>query len=351
MKRILLLLMVLVLVMSLLVGCSSNGDKTPETSADNVVEDTNDDEGDGNKETLTFRLAENHAEGYPTTMADREFARLVDEATDGRIKIEVYPNEQLGDEKAVVEQVQFGALEFARVSISPVTEFEPSLSVLMLPYIYRDVDHMFSVIDGEIGDEILEKLEESSDIVGLCWFDAGSRNFYNTKKEIKSPDDLKGLKIRVQETELMMDLVSALGASPTPMGFGEVYSALQTGVIDGAENNWSSFETTNHYEVSPFFTVDEHTRVPELIITNTKTMNSLSSEDQEIIKEAALKAAEFEREEWVRQETAAEEFIKESGVTVTYLESNREFQEKVQPLYEKHGAGYEDLIQRILNTK
>lgn len=346
MKRFLSLSLILILVLTMVVGCGSDNDK-PADGSDVKAETP----ADQSAETITFKLAENHDEGYPTTMADREFARIVEEKTDGRIKIEVYPNEQLGDEKAVTEQVQFGAIDFARVSISPVTEFEPSLAVLMLPYIYRDKDHMFAVVDGPIGDEILENLEESSDIIGLCWFDAGSRNFYNSKREVKTPDDMKGLKIRVQETELMMDLVSALGASPVSMGFAEVYSALQTGVVDGAENNWSSYDTTNHYEVAKYFTVDEHTRVPELIITSKKVMESLSEEDQKIIREAALEAAEFEREEWMRQETAAQEKMENSGVVVTYLDSNEEFQEKVKPLYEKHGAGYEDLIERIINTK
>lgn len=346
MKKIISMMLVIILLLIVVMGCTPKGEKISDSSNDSVEPSSKQ-----KKDTITFRLAENHAEGYPTTMADREFAKLVDERTDGRIKIEVYPNEQLGDEKSVVEQVQFEAIDFARVSISPLTEFEKSLGVLMLPYIYRDKEHMFDVIDGPIGDEILKNLEESSDLVGLCWFDAGSRNFYNIKKEIKNPDDMKGLKIRVQETELMMDLVSALGASPVAMGFGEVYSALQTGVIDGAENNWSSFETTNHYEVANYFTVDEHTRVPELIITNKKVMEQLSREDQELIRQAALEAAEFEREEWLRQESAAEETIKGAGVIITYLDSNEDFQVRVKQLYEKHGKGYEDLIERIINTK
>lgn len=302
------------------------------------------------EEVITFRMAENQPESYPTTKADREFARLVEERTDGRYKIEVYSGGQLGDEKSVTEQVQFGAIDFARLSLSPITEFEKSLNVLMLPYIYRDKQHMFNVVDGPIGDKLLAELEKSG-LVGLAWFDAGARSFYNSKREIKSPEDMKGLKIRVQETKLMMDLVSALGASPVAMAYGDVYSALQTGVIDGAENNWPSYDSTHHYEVARFFTLDEHTRVPELILTSTMVMNKLSPEDQEIFRKSAKEAAEFERVEWEKYEKVSEQTVKDAGNTITYLESNAAFQEKVQSLYDEFGEGYEDLIQEIINTK
>lgn len=350
MKRFTSIILVLAMLVTVLAGCAPKTE-TPasNTPAENKPAENKPAESKP-AETITFRLAEVHAEGYPTTMADREFARLVEERTNGRIKIEVYSGGQLGDEKSVTEQVQFGAIDFARLSLSPITEFEKSLNVLMLPYIYRDKEHMFQVVDGPIGDKLLAELEKQG-LVGLAWFDAGARNFYNTKREIKSPDDMKGLKIRVQETKLMMDLVSALGASPVAMAFGDVYSALQTGVVDGAENNWSSFDTTHHFEVAKFFTVDEHTRVPELILTNTMTMEKLSAEDQEIIRQAAKEAAEFERIEWEKAEEVSKQKVIDAGVTVTYLESNAAFQEKVMSLYDEFGADYKDLIDEIINTK
>lgn len=347
MKRFSASILILVLLVTLLAGCTPKTDTTDKP--DDV--DKPEEQEEVAEETITMRLAEVHAEGYPTTIADREFAKMVEERTDGRIKIEVYSGGQLGDEKAVTEQVQFGAIDIARVSLSPVVEFEESLGVLMLPYLYRDKDHMFQVIEGPIGDKLLKNLEESSGLVGLTWYDAGARNFYNTKKEIKTPDDMKGLKIRVQETKLMMDLVSALGASPVAMGFGDVYSALQSGVIDGAENNWSSFDSTNHYEVAKYFTVDEHTRIPEIVITSTMVMDKLSADDQAIIRQAAKESAEIEKAEWEKQEEESRKKIEEAGVNVTYLESNAEFQEAVRPLYDEFGKGYSDIIEEIINTK
>jgi tripartite ATP-independent transporter DctP family solute receptor len=300
---------------------------------------------------LVFRLAENQPEDYPTTLGDKEFARLVNERTNGRIKIEVYSGGQLGKEISVTEQLQYGAVDFARLSVSSLSEVEKSMGALMLPYLYRDKDHMFKVLEGPIGEKILGSLEKSAGIVGLCWLDAGTRNFYNSKKEIKSPDDMKGLIIRSQETALMMDFVKIVGALPVAMAYGDVYSALQTGVIDGAENNWPSFEASRHYEVAKFITTDEHTRIPELILASKMVMNKLSAEDQEIIKGAAREAALFQRAEWLRREEISREKVESSGVKITTLQSNDAFKEKIKGLYDKHEKEYKAVIDEILNTK
>ncbi|SHJ99005.1 TRAP transporter substrate-binding protein [Paramaledivibacter caminithermalis] len=342
MKRFLSIFVALVLVIGMLSGCGAKQEET-QTSQNPAKESEK-------TEPIVLRLADVHNDGYPTVIGDREFARLVEERTDGRIKVEVYPGGQLGDEKTVIEQVQFGAIDLTRTSISPLTEFQKKLSVLMLPYIYRDKEHMFKVLDGPMGEEFLNGLSEAN-MLGLCWYDAGARSFYNSKKEIKTVEDLKGLKIRVQKSEIMLDLVKALGASPTPMAFSEVYSAIQTGVIDGAENNWASYLTTSHYEVAKYYTVDEHTRVPEMILMSKMTFDKLSPEDQKIIKEAAKEAALVEREEWAKAEAEAEEKIVANGNIVTRLESKDEFQKAVSSLYDKYGADYKDLIEKIINTK
>ena len=258
MKRFLSILLVCVLAASLFAGCSQSSQTAAAPAAPTAAPTEA-----PKAEPIVFRLAENQPEDYPTTLGDKEFARLVEERTNGRIKIEVYSGGQLGDEKSIAEQIQFGAIDFARLSLSPLTEHEKSMGVLMLPYLYRDKEHMFKVLEGTVGEKILSNLEAKAGIVGLGWLDAGSRNFYNTEREIKTPADMKGLKIRVQETALMMDLISALGASPVALAYGDVYSAMQTGVIDGAENNWPSFESSKHYEIAKYFTIDEHTRVPE----------------------------------------------------------------------------------------
>lgn len=299
---------------------------------------------------MVLRLAETHGADYPTTQGDYEFARLVEERTNGRIKIEVYPGSQLGEERAVIEQVQFGAIDFTRVSISPLASFSTDLNALQMPYLYRDADHMWKVLKGDIGDEFLDSLEPAG-FVGLSWFDSGARSFYNSQREILKVADLEGLKIRVQESALMVGLVEALGAIATPMPFGEVYSALQTGVIDGAENNWPSYYSTSHYEVAGFYTLDEHTRVPEITIASKITMDKLSPEDQKIIKEAARDSIDFQIKAWSDYEKEAEKAVLANGNTISYLDSNAEFQTAMQPLYDALTDDLKAVVQRIRAVK
>ena len=297
---------------------------------------------------MVLRYAENQAQDYPTTQAAYKFAEMVEQKTNGRIHIDVYHGGQLGDEKAVIEQLQFGAIDFTRVSLSPLSEFEKSLNVLQLPYLYKDAAQMWRVLEGDIGENFLKSVEKSG-LIGLSWFDAGARNFYNSKKPVTKLDDLKGMKIRVQESQLMMGMVAALGASATPMAYGEVYSGLQTGVIDGAENNWPSYDSVSHYEVAKYYVLDEHTRVPEMQMVSKITWDKISPEDQKIIKECALESAKLERELWAAKEGASEEKVKAAGSVITELEpgEKEKFQAAMAPLYTQFGAGYEDLIQQI----
>ncbi|MBP3771264.1 MAG: TRAP transporter substrate-binding protein [Treponema sp.] len=297
---------------------------------------------------MVLRYAENQAQDYPTTQAAYKFAELVEEKTDGRIHIDVYHGGQLGDEKAVIEQLQFGAIDFTRVSISPLAEFDKSLNVLQLPYLYKDAAQMWRVLEGDIGENFLKGVEKAG-LIGLSWFDAGARNFYNSKRPVTKLDDLKGLKIRVQESQLMMGMVKALGASATPMAYGEVYSGLQTGVIDGAENNWPSYDSVSHYEVAKYFVLDEHTRVPEMQMVSKITWDKISPEDQKIIKECAIESAKIERELWAAKEGASEAKVKAAGSVITSLEpgEKEKFQAAMAPLYTEFGKGYEDLIKQI----
>ena len=282
-----------------------------------------------------LKLAETHPQDYPTTKGDYEFARLVKERSNGKMVVEVYHSKQLGEEKAVIEQVQLGAIDFTRVSISPVSAFVRDLDAFQLPYLYRDAAHMWKVLNGPIGEEILKKLE-SSNFIGLGWFEAGSRNFY-TKKQVKTVADLKGMKIRVQQAPLMVGLVEALGAVATPLAFGEVYSALQTGVIDGAENNWPSYLSTSHYEVAKFFITDEHTRVPEIMIASKKVFDKLSKEEQAIIKKAMKDAQPYQIKLWNEFEKVAEKTVREKGSTITEIspQEKKKFMDAMKPLYDK----------------
>ncbi|MBN1837501.1 MAG: TRAP transporter substrate-binding protein [Spirochaetales bacterium] len=300
---------------------------------------------------ITLRLGETHPADYPTTKGDYEFARLVKERSGGRITVEIYHSKQLGEEKAVIEQVQLGAIDFTRVSISPMAAFVRDLDALQLPYLYRDADHMWKVLTGPIGAELFQKLEPSN-FVGLCWYDGGSRNFY-TKKPVKTVADLKGMKIRVQQSPLMVGLVEGLGAVATPLDFGQVYSALQTGVVDGAENNWPSYLSTSHFEVARYFITDEHTRVPEILVASKRVFDRLSKADQELIKKAAWDSMPVQIKLWTDFEKVAEKAVRDKGAMITEVspEEKAKFMAAMQPLYDKQPKEILAVVERIRAVK
>jgi tripartite ATP-independent transporter DctP family solute receptor len=301
-------------------------------------------------QTIVLRLAETHPADYPTTKGDYEFARLVKERSGGRIMIEVYPSSQLGQEKAVIEQVQFGAIDMTRVSLSVTSSFVPALDALQMPYLYKDEAHMWRVLKGELGTELLASLEPYG-FIGLGWFEAGARNFYNSRRPVLTPADLKSLKIRVQESDLMMGLASAIGAEPTPMPYGEVYSALQTGVVDGAENNWPSYYSTGHYEVAKYITLDEHTRVPEIILGSSISLGQLSETDRELIRKAASDALDLQRTEWATYEKVAVDRCVAAGCRVQPVANKSAWQALMAPLYAKQPPEIQRLIERVRAVK
>jgi len=284
---------------------------------------------------IVMRLAETHPQDYPTTKGDYEFARLVKERSNGRIVVEVFHSKQLGEEAAVIEQVQLGAIDMTRVSISAVSSFVRDLDAFQLPYLYRDAAHMWKVLDGPIGQEILKK-HEAFNFVGVGWFEGGSRNFY-TKKPVKTVGDLKGMKIRVQQAPLMVGMVQALGAVATPLPYGEVYSALQTGVVDGAENNWPSYLTTSHFEVAKYWISDEHTRVPEITVGSKKVFDKLSKEDYALILKAMKDAQPYQFKLWVDFEKVAEKTVRDKGSIITEVspQEKQKFMDAMKPVYDK----------------
>jgi len=300
---------------------------------------------------IVMRLGETHAQDYPTTKGVYEFARLVKERTNGRIVIEVYHSKQLGEERAVIEQVQLGAIDMTRVSVSAASAYVRDLDALQLPYLYRNSDHMWKVLNGSIGEEIFKKLEPSN-FVGVGWFEAGSRNFY-TKKLVKTVSDLKGMKIRVQQAPLMVGMIEALGAVAAPLPFGEVYSALQTGVIDGAENNWPSYLSTSHYEVAKYFIVDEHTRVPEITLGSKKVFDKLSKEDRALIFKAHKDAIPYQIKQWNDYEKVAEKAVREKGSTITEVSSaeKQKFMDAMKPLYDKQSPEIMGVVNKIRAEK
>jgi tripartite ATP-independent transporter DctP family solute receptor len=227
------------------------------------------------------------------------------------------------------------------------------MNALAMPFLFRDRAHMFKVLDGPIGQELMESLQKQN-LLGLCWLDAGFRNFYNSQRPIRTPADMAGLKIRVQESALMMDMVRFLGASPTPMAYGEVYTGIQNGVIHGAENNWPSYITAAHFEVAKFFSTTAHMSSPEMILINTGVWNSLSDAEKKIVKDGAAEGARVERAAWLEAEKKYEQQAKNSGNTITYLTPAQHalFAAALQPLYLQPAyAQYADIVKRVRETQ
>ena len=255
---------------------------------------------------LILRYAENQPEDYPTTQAALAFADLVAQRTDGRVKVLVYSGGELGAEQSVIQQMQFGGIDFSRVSLSQLAEYEPALSVLQLPYLYTDADQMWRVLDGTIGDEFLSTLE-SLELTGFFCFDSGLSLIY-TRQKVTGLADLQGLTIRVQESDMMSEMITDLGAKPVKVVYSKVYAALHNRKIDGAENNWPSYEAMSHYEVAPYFLQDEHTRVPEIQISSRAAQEKLAALEASFPaneQESARESAPQERRHWAHREATA----------------------------------------------
>ena len=299
---------------------------------------------------LILRYAENQPEGYPTTEAAYAFADSVSERTNGRVKVRVYSNGALGSETSVVEQMEYGGIDFSRISVMSLGEFVPETYVLQLPYLYEDDEHMWDVLNGPIGQVFLDSIKKRIGVTGLAWFDAGVRHFY-TNTPVETLEDLKGLRIRIGESSLMQSIISALGAEPVPLTYDDVYSALAKDEIDGAENNWPSYAYTGHYEVAKYMLLDGHTRIPELLLASQEAMDQLSALDESypaIVLACAREAQELERDLWAKAEISSEQQMRAAGVTVTTLSAAQlvQFREAVQPVYDQF-SGQKALIERI----
>ncbi|MFV0490329.1 MAG: TRAP transporter substrate-binding protein [Pseudorhodobacter sp.] len=263
----------------------------------------------------TLRSADTHPDGFPTIEAVKYMGKLLEERTEGRLCIEVFHSAQLGEEKDTIEQTQFGVIDMLRTSIGPFNNIIEETKVVSLPYIFRSIEHMHKVTDGPIGQEILDAFS-NHDLVGLAYYDSGARSFYNSQKPITSMADLEGMKIRVIQSDIFVDMMTALGANATPMPYGEVYSAIQTGVIDGAENNYPSFESSGHYEVAKYYTLDQHLIVPEVLAMSKTSFEKLSPEDQEAVRQAAKDSVPYMRDLWVKREKESEDKVRAAGVEI-----------------------------------
>jgi tripartite ATP-independent transporter DctP family solute receptor len=296
-----------------------------------------------------FKASDVHPPGYPTVIAVQNLGKKLQQATGGRLSVQMYASMQLGGEKEAIEQAQVGAIQFARVSVGAIGPVIDELNVLNLPFVFRDTAHMQKVIDGPIGRELLDKVTANpkAGLVGLCWMDAGARNFYDTKHPIKSIADLKGLKVRVIGNPIFVDMANALGANGVAMGYDQVFSALQTGVIDGAENNPPSFVFDNHYQVAKFYTLTEHLIVPEILVFSRKTWDTLSADDQALLRTLAGEAQADERVLWAAYESEALDKARAAGIQIVETIDKKPFRDAVKPVWDKYGPRFAAMIARI----
>ncbi len=283
----------------------------------------------------TFRSSDTHPDGYPTVAAVNAMGDRLKEQSGGRLCVDVFHSAQLGQEKDTIEQTQFGVIDMNRVSLGPFNNIIEETQIPSLPYIFRSVEHMHNVMDGPVGQQILDAFSDH-DLVGLAFYDGGSRSFYNSVKPITAMEDLAGLKFRVMQSDMFVDMVSALGANATPMPYGEVYSSIQTGVIDGAENNWPSYDSSGHFEVAKYYTLDQHLIVPEVLVMSKTAFNKLSEDDQKLVIQAARDSVPVMRDLWEAREKESEAKIREAGVEIVSDIDKTPFIEAMGPVYEKY---------------
>jgi len=295
---------------------------------------------------MTLKIAEIHPAGYPTVVAQENMGKKIEDATKGELKFRMFAGGVLGSEKEVVEQVQIGAVQMTRVSLGTLGPVVPDVNAFNMPFVFRDNEHMRKVIDGEIGQEILDKITNSEfNMVGLAWMDGGVRNLY-TKKPVRELEDLKGMKIRVMGNPLFIDTLNAMGAQGVAMDTGEIFSALQSGVVDGAENNPPTMLEHNHFRAAKHYSLTGHLILPEPIVISKTTWNKLTPEQQDIVKKYAKEAQMEERKLWDEKTASSEAKLKEEGVEFIEVDK-KPFYDATAPVREKYGAPYAELIKRI----
>lgn len=299
------------------------------------------------KEHTVLKLAHGLEPTHPVHVGMVEMANRLEEISGGKMEMEIYPSGQLGTEQQCVELLQIGSLAITKVSAAVLESFTDNFQVLGLPYIFRSKQHSYNVLDGDIGKELLLSTEQYK-LRGLCFYDAGSRSFYSIKRPIETPDDLKGLKMRVMKSQTAMELVKAMGGSPTPISWGELYTALQSGVVDGAENNPPSFYTSHHYEVCKFYSINEHTMVPDVLVISTVVWNKLNEQEKAWLQQAADESVPIQRKVWADSEAESLRIIQENGVAINYPDK-APFAARVENMIEAYRSKPElyDLIQRI----
>jgi len=297
----------------------------------------------------TFKAADVQPAGYPTVAATESLGKKLEAATGGRLSVQMYPSAQLGGEKETIEQTQIGAIQLLRVSAGALGPIVDDVNVVNMPFLFKNTAHAEKMMDGPIGQDLLDRISANANagLIALCWMNSGARSIYNTKRAVKSIEDLKGLKIRVIGNPIFIDMMNALGGNGVAMGYDQVFSALQTGVIDGAENNPPSYVFSNHYTAAKHYSLTEHLVIPEVLAFSKKSWTTLSPDDQNLIRKFAREAQMEERELWKQYEQQAMEKAKAAGCEIIEIPDKTQFQNAVKPVWDKYGPKYQDMIQRI----
>ena len=303
------------------------------------------------KSTKIIRLGHGLNTGHSVHQGMVYFGEKLEEISEGKFKVQIYPSQQLGTERQCLELLQIGSLDMTKVSAGVLENFSPSIKVFGLPYLFKDKEHVFRVLDGPVGKELLNGTEKYW-LKGLGYYDSGSRSFYTIDKPIENPNDLKGLKIRVMESQTAIDMVKSFGGSPTPISWGELYTSLQQGVVDGAENNPPSFYLSRHYEVCKYYIIDEHTVLPDVVLMSTHLWNNLSSQEQEWVQKAMDLSVVEQRRLWLESELESLEAVKAAGVQVSYPDKSA-FAEMSRAVAEQYAEDplIKSFIDKIKNTR
>lgn len=298
-----------------------------------------------------FRSSDIHPDDYPTVLAVRHMSETLARSSGGKHSIKVFAKSALGNEKDTIEQTKLGALAMTRVNVAPMNNICPATMVPTMPFLFRSTEHMRKVLDGAIGEEILKDCEAQG-FIGLAFYDSGARSIYSVKKPVKTLADAKGLKVRVQQSDLWVSLLEAMGANATPMPFGEVYTALKTGLVDAAENNYPSYESSRHFEVAKYYNKTEHSMAPEILLFSKKVWDGLSPDEQKQIRAAAKESVGTMRKLWDEREAKSLAVVKAAGAQIVEVDK-ASFQAAMKPVYDKFlkDPKLQDMVRRIGEVK
>jgi tripartite ATP-independent transporter DctP family solute receptor len=298
-----------------------------------------------------FRVAETQVPDYPTVEGVKYMSKLLEERSQGKLKLKVFANGALGTERDTIEQLKIGGLDMLRLSLAPLNNIVPESIIPSLPFIFRDEAHMHAVLDGPIGEEILAAMAKQG-IIGLAWYDDGARSVYS-KKPIKKLADLKGVKLRVQQSDMFVSMTEALGASPTPLPYGEVYTALTTGIIDAAENSMLSYQTSRHFETAKYYNLTEHSLLPSVVVFSKVVWDRLPEAERALIKQAAKDSVPYMRKIAQERQVKAKEAVQAKGVQIVPIENRDEFVKAMAPVYDKYAStpALKSLIKRVVETR